>query len=144
MTRLKNAIYGLLTFALLSLATSGCLSVAAQNSVRVDEGITEVYELTGGGTSMAQKWVLPEKRSISRIHIYFDPTEPLRNVTVHARVGEDSWRRVKAITNPVRTSPYVIKTAISTDAIRIILSSSTTLLIRRIELYGTASDTTTE
>ena len=142
MTRLKNAIYGLLTFVLLPLVMIGCLSLAAQNAVRVDAGMVDAYELSDTGRTI-RKWILPERRSISRIHIYFDPTEPLRNVTVYARVGEDNWKVVKAIKTPVRTSPYVIKTALSTDAIRVVLSA-TVGLIERVELYGTPSDKTTE
>ena len=143
MTRLKNSIYSTFAFALLPFVMLGCLSMAAQNTVRVDDGITESYELSESGTSATRKWVLPERRSISRIEIYFDPIEPLRNMTVYARMGEDNWRIVKAIKTPIRTSPYIIQTPLSTDAIRVVLSSSMGM-IDRIALYGAESSTSTE
>ena len=121
----------------------GCLSMVAQNTVRVDSGITESYELSESGTSATRKWILPERRSISRIEIYFDPIEPLRNMTVYARMSEDNWRIVKAIKTPIRTSPYIIQAPLSTDAIRVVLSSSMGM-IDRIVLYGTESSTSTE
>ena len=136
MIRLKNAISNLFGFALFPFVMLGCLSLAAQNTVRVDGGITESYEMSESGTGGIQKWILPERRSISRIEIHFDPIEPLRNMTVYARMGEDNWRIVKAIKTPVRTSPYIIRAPLSTDAIRVVLSSSTGM-IDRLVLYGT-------
>ena len=118
---------------------SGCLSLAAQNIVRVDAGITEVFEMSEIGTGSIQKWELPERRSISRIEVHFDEAEPLRNIKVHARMGEGNWKVVKALTTPVRKSPYTVRTAVSTDAIRILLSSSTGT-IHGITLYGPAPD----
>lgn len=146
MTRLKNSIYSTFAFALLPLVILGCLSMAAQNTVRVDAGMTQTFEMSEGGTGAIQKWVLPERRSISRIEIHFDPIEPLRNMTVYARMGEDNWRVVKAIKTPVRTSPYIIRAPLSTDAIRVVLSSSmgVTGMIDRIVLYGAESNTSTE
>ena len=143
MARLKNSIYSTFTLALLPFVMLGCLSMAAQNTVRVDGGITESYELSESGTSATRKWILPERRSISRIEIYFDPIEPLRNMTVYARMSEDNWRIVKAIKTPIRTSPYIIQAPLSTDAIRVVLSSSMGM-IDRIVLYGTESSTSTE
>jgi hypothetical protein len=143
MARLKNSIYSTFALALLPFVMLGCLSMAAQNTVRVDGGITESYELSESGTSATRKWILPERRSISRIEIYFDPIEPLRNMTVYARMGEDNWRIVKAIKTPIRTSPYIIRAPLSTDAIRVVLSSSMGM-IDRIVLYGTESSTSTE
>ena len=146
MTRLINAIYRTFTLALLPLVMLGCLSIAAQNTVRVDGGMTQTFEMSEGGTGAIQKWILPERRSISRIEIHFDPIEPLRNMTVYARMGEDNWRVVKAIKTPVRTSPYIIRAPLSTDAIRVVLSSSmgVTGMIDRIVLYGAESSTSTE
>ena len=136
MTRLKNSIYSILALALLPFVMLGCLSMAAQNTVRVDGGMTESYEMSESGTGTIQKWILPERRSINRIEIHFDPIEPLRNMTVYARMGEDNWRIVKAIKTPIRTSPYIIRAPLSTDAIRVVLSSSIGM-IDRIALYGT-------
>ena len=146
MTRLINAIYRTFTLALLPLVMLGCLSIAAQNTVRVDGGMTQTFEMSEGGTGAIQKWILPERRSISRIEIHFDPIEPLRNMTVYARMGEDNWRVVKAIKTPVRTSPYIIRAPLSTDAIRVVLSSSmgVTGMIDRIVLYGAESSPSTE
>ena len=143
MTRLKNSIYSPFAFALLPFVMLGCLSMAAQNTVRVDNGMTETFEMSESGTGVIQKWILPERRSISRIEIHFDPIEPLRNMTVYARMGEDNWRIVKAIKTPIRTSPYIIRAPLSTDAIRVVLSSSIGM-IDRIVLYGAESSTSTE
>ncbi len=143
MTRLNNSIHSTFVFVLLPFVMLGCLSIAAQNTVRVDGGMTQTYELSESGTSAIQKWILPERRSISRIEIHFDPIEPLRNMTVYARMGEDNWRIVKAIKTPIRTSPYIIRAPLSTDAIRVVLSSSLGM-IDRIVLYGTESSTSTE
>ncbi len=143
MTRLKNSIYSTFAFALLPFVMLGCLSMAAQNTVRVDNGMTETFEMSESGTGVIQKWILPERRSISRIEIHFDPIEPLRNMTVYARMGEDNWRIVKAIKTPIRTSPYIIRAPLSTDAIRVVLSSSIGM-IDRIVLYGAESSTSTE
>ena len=136
MTRRINSIYSAFAFALLPFVMLGCLSMAAQNTVRVDGGMTESYEMSESGTGTIQKWILPERRSINRIEIHFDPIEPLRNMTVYARMGEDNWRIVKAIKTPIRTSPYIIRAPLSTDAIRVVLSSSIGM-IDRIALYGT-------
>ena len=135
MTRLKNSIYSTFAFVLLPFVMLGCLSIAAQNTVRVDGGMTETFEMSESGTGAIQKWILPERRSISRIEIHFDPIDPLKNMTVYARMGEDNWRIVKAVKTPVRTSPYIIRTPLSTDAIRVVLSSSIGM-IDRIVLYG--------
>ncbi|MCY4571032.1 MAG: hypothetical protein OXD49_22295 [Candidatus Poribacteria bacterium] len=143
MIRLKNSIYSTFAFALLPFVMLGCLSMAAQNTVRVDNGMTETFEMSESGTGVIQKWILPERRSISRIEIHFDPIEPLRNMTVYARMGEDNWRIVKAIKTPIRTSPYIIRAPLSTDAIRVVLSSSIGM-IDRIVLYGAESSTSTE
>ena len=139
MIRLKNSIYSVFVFALLPFATLGCLSMAAQNTVRVDSGMTEAYELSESGTGAIQKWILPERRSISRIEIHFDPIEPLRNMTVYARMGEDNWRIVKAIKTPIRKSPYIIRAPLSTDAIRVVLGSSIGM-IDHIALYGAETE----
>ena len=139
MTHLNN----LFTFILLPFVIIGCLSLAAQNTVRVDGGMTEAFEMSESGTGAIQKWILPERRSISRIEIHFDPIEPLRNMTVYARMGEDNWRIVKAIKTPIRTSPYIIRAPLFTDAIRVVLSSSTGM-IDQIALYGTESSPSIE
>ena len=141
MIRLKNSIYSAFVSALLPFMMLGCLSVAAQNTVRVDSGMTESYELSESGTGAIQKWILPERRSISRIEFHFDPIEPLRNMTVYARMGADNWRIVKAIKTPIRKSPYIIRAPLSTDAIRVVLGSSIGM-IDHIALYG--SETKTE
>ncbi len=133
----------LIATPLLLFIMLGCLSMAAQNTVRVDSGITESYEISERGKATNQKWVLPERRSISRIEIHFDPIEPLKNMTVYARMGEDKWRIVKAIKTPVRTSPYIIRAPLFTDAIRVVLSSSTGM-IDRIVLYGAEANTPTD
>ena len=142
MIRIKNSIYNTFASALLPFVMLGCLSMAAQNTVRVDSGMTQTFEMSEGGTGAIQKWILPERRSISRIEIHFDPIEPLRNMTVYAQMGEGNWRVVKAIKTPVRTSPYIIRTPLSTDAIRVLLSSSmgVTGMIDRIVLYGAESN----
>ena len=80
------------------------------------------------------------KTSISRIEIHFDPIEPLRNMTVYARMGEDNWRIVKAIKTPIRKSPYIIRAPLSTDAIRVVLGSSIGM-IDHIALYGAETKT---
>ena len=146
MTRLTNSIYRTFILALLPFMIVGCLSIAAQNTVRVDGGMTQTFEMSETGTGAIQKWVLPERRSISRIEIHFDPIEPLRNMTVYAQMGEGNWRVVKAIKTPVRTSPYIIRTPLSTDAIRVVLSSSmgVTGMIDRIVLYGAEANTSTQ
>lgn len=146
MTHLKNPIYSTFAFTLLPFVMLGCLSMAAQNTVRVDGGMRQEFEMSESGTGTIQRWILPERRSISRIEIHFDPIEPLRNMTVYARMGENNWRVVKAIKTPVRTSPYIIRTPLSTDAIRVMMSSSiaVTGMIDRIVLYGAASNTSTE
>ena len=143
MTRHIHAIYSTFAFALLPFVMIGCLSMAAQNTVRVDGGMTETFEMSESGTGAIQKWILPERRSISRIEIHFDPIDPLKNMTVYARMGEDNWRVVKAIKTPVRTSPYIIRTPLSTDAIRIVLSSSIGM-IDRIVLYGAETNPSIE
>ena len=143
MARLKNSIYSTFAFVLLPFVMLGCLSIAAQNTVRVDGGMTETFEMSESGTGAIQKWILPERRSISRIEIHFDPIDPLKNMTVYARMGEDNWRIVKAIKTPVRTSPYIIRAPLSTDAIRVVLSSSIGM-IDRIVLYGAESSKSTE
>ncbi len=143
MTRLKNSIYSTFAFVLLPFVMLGCLSIAAQNTVRVDGGMTETFEMSESGTGAIQKWILPERRSISRIEIHFDPIDPLKNMTVYARMGEDNWRIVKAVKTPVRTSPYIIRAPLSTDAIRVVLSSSIGM-IDRIVLYGAESSKSTE
>ena len=143
MTRLTNSIYRTFTLTLLPFVILGCLSLAAQNTVRVDAGMTETFEMSESGTGAIQKWILPERRSISRIEIHFDPIDPLKNMTVYARMGEDNWRVVKAIKTPIRTSPYIIRAPLSTDAIRIVLTSSIGM-IDRIVLYGAESKTSTE
>ena len=143
MTRLTNPIYRIFTLTLLPFVMLGCLSIAAQNTVRVDGGMTETFEMSESGTGAIQKWILPERRSISRIEIHFDPIDPLKNMTVYARMGEDNWRVVKAVKTPIRTSPYIIRAPLSTDAIRVVLSSSIGM-IDRIVLYGAESSTSTE
>ncbi|MCE2416045.1 hypothetical protein J4G07_18840 [Candidatus Poribacteria bacterium] len=143
MTRLRNLIYSTFVFALLPFVMLGCLSMAAQNTVRVDGGMTETFEMSESGTGAIQKWILPERRSISRIEIHFDPIDPLKNMTVYARMGENNWRVVKAIKTPIRTSPYIIRAPLSTDAIRVVLSSSIGM-IDRIVLYGAESSKSTE
>ena len=143
MTRLRNLIYSTFVFALLPFVMLGCLSMAAQNTVRVDAGMTETFEMSESGTGAIQKWILPERRSISRIEIHFDPIDPLKNMTVYARMGENNWRVVKAIKTPIRTSPYIIRAPLSTDAIRVVLSSSIGM-IDRIVLYGAESSKSTE
>ena len=143
MTPFKNPIYSAFVFALLPFVMFGCLSMAAQNTVRVDGGMTETFEMSESGTGAIQKWILPERRSISRIEIHFDPIDPLKNMTVYARMGEDNWRVVKAVKTPIRTSPYIIRAPLSTDAIRVVLSSSIGM-IDRIVLYGAESSKSTE
>ena len=143
MTSEKKWVYTALVFAAFPLAILGCLSLAAQHTVRVDAGMTETYEMSESGLGAIQKWVLPERRSISRIEIYFDPIEPLRNMTVYARMSEDNWRIVKAVKTPVRKSPYIIRAPLVTDAIRIVLSSSMGR-IDRVHLYGSTPETSSE
>lgn len=139
MTFARKLTYLASLFALSALANLGCLSVATQNTVRVDEGITEVYEVSESGLGSIQKWILPERRTINRIEIYFDPIEPLKNMTVYARMGEDKWRIVKAFKTPIRKSPYIIRTPLVTDAIRIVLSSSMGS-VDQLRLYGSTSE----
>ena len=143
MTSAKQRTYIASLFALSALVSLGCLSVATQNTVRVDSGITEVYEMSESGLGSIQKWVLPEKRAISRIEIYFDPIEPLRNMTVYARMGEDNWRIVQAVKTPIRKSPYIIRTPLVTDAIRVVLSSSMGR-VDQVHLYGSTPKVASE
>ena len=143
MTSEKKIPYIAFVFAFLPFAILGCLSLAAQSTVRVDNGIMEVYEISESGLGTIQKWILPERRSISRIEIYFDPIEPLKNMTVYSRIGEDRWRIVKAVKTPVRKSPYIIRTPLVTDAIRIVLSSSMGY-IDQIHLYGSTPKASSE
>ena len=138
--KISNLVF---VFALFPFTCLGCLSVATQNIVRVDGGMTEVYELSESGLGSIQKWILPERRAISRIEIYFDPIEPLKNMTVYARMGEDKWRIVKAFKTPIRKSPHIIRTPLVTDAIRIVMSSSMGS-IDQIHLYGSAAATASE
>lgn len=140
MTSQKQIAYTVFSFLLLPFVTLGCLSLAAQNIVRVDDGIRESYEISESGMGSMQKWVLPERRAINRIEIHFDPIEPLRNMTVYARMGEDNWRVVKAIKTPVRKSPYIIRAPLVTDAIRVVLSSSMGR-IDEVHLYGSTTET---
>ena len=139
----KKITYTAFLFALLPFVVLGCLSLAAQNTVRVDNGIAESYEISESGLGTIQRWILPERRAINRIEIHFDPIEPLRNMTVYARMGEDNWRIVKAIKTPVRKSPYIIRTPLVTDAIRIVVSSSMGR-IDEIHLYGSTPETSSE
>ena len=90
MTSEKKNPYIAFVFALFPFVILGCLSLAAQTTVRVDGGVTEAYETSESGLGSIQKWILPERRAINRIEIYFDPIEPLRNMTVYARMGEDN------------------------------------------------------
>ena len=135
--------YTTFLFALFPFVMLGCLSLAAQNTVRVDNGITESYEISESGLGTIQKWILPERRAINRVEIHFDPIEPLRNMTVYARMSEDNWRVVKAVKTPVRKSPYIIRTPLVTDAIRVVLSSSMGR-IDAVHLYGSTSETSSE
>ena len=118
------AIVGLCLIS--GVVLSGCLAAAlgTSNSVRVDGGMKYEYEAAerGGAT---HRWSLPEKRSINRIEIYFDTFEPLKNFIVYAQLGKDNWRVVKEVKTPAKTSPFTISTALSTDAIRIVHSSTT-------------------
>ncbi len=139
----KKITYTPFLFALLPFVVLGCLSLAAQNTVRVDNGIAESYEISESGLGTIQRWILPERRAINRIEIHFDPIEPLRNMTVYARMGEDNWRIVKAIKTPVRKSPYIIRTPLVTDAIRVVVSSSMGR-IDAIHLYGSTPETSSE
>ena len=139
----KKITYTAFLFALFPFVLIGCLSVATQNTVRVDNGIMEVYEISETGLGSIQKWILPERRAINRIEIHFDPIEPLRNMTVYARMGEDNWRVVKAVKTPVRKSPYIIRTPLVTDAIRVVLSSSMGR-IDEVHLYGSAAKGSSE
>ena len=143
MTSQKKITYTTFLFALFPFVMLGCLSLAAQNTVRVDNGITESYEISESGLGTIQKWILPERRAINRIEIHFDPIEPLRNMTVYARMGEDNWRVVKAVKTPVRKSPYIIRTPLVTDSIRVVLSSSMGR-IDEVHLYGSAPKTSSE
>ena len=136
----KKIISIVFASVLFTFTALGCLPVATQNTVRVDSGLTEVYEPSESGYGSIQKWILPERRAINRIEIYFDPIEPLRNMTVYARMGEDEWRVVKAVKTPVRKSPYILRAPLVTDAIRIVLSSSLGR-IDRLHLYGSAAET---
>lgn len=124
-------------FCLISgLVLNGCLAaLGTSNSVRVDGGMKYEYEAAerGGAT---HRWSLPEKRSINRIEIYFDEFEPLKNFIVYAQLGKNNWRVVKEVKTPAKTSPFTVSTALSTDAIRIV-HSSTTGRIQEIALYGT-------
>ena len=143
MTSQQQITHTTFLFLLLPFVILGCLSLAAQNIVRVDNGIKESYELSESGMGSMQKWVLPERRAINRIEIHFDPIEPLRNMTVYARMGEDNWRVVTAIKTPVRKSPYIIRTPLVTDAIRVVMSSSMGR-IDRLHLYGSTPKTLSE
>ena len=143
MTPQKKLVYTALVLASLPIAILGCLSLAAQNTVRVDAGLTESFEMSESGLGSIQRWILPERRSISRIEIYFDPIEPLKNMTVYARMSEDNWRIVKAVKTPVRKSPYIIRSPLVTDAIRVVLSSSMGR-IDRVILYGSAPKASSE
>jgi len=130
-------------FALFACTILGCLPVATENIVRVDGGITEIYEISESGLGSIQKWILPERRAVSRIEIYFDPIEPLKNMTVYARMGEDKWRIVKTFKTPIRKSPHIIRTPLVTDGIRIVMSSSMGS-IDQIRIYGSAPETASE
>ena len=143
MTSEKKIPYIAFVFALFPFAFLGCLSLAAQNAVRVDSGIMEVYEISESGLGTIQKWILPERRAISRIEIHFDPIEPLKNMTVYARIGEDRWRIIKAVKTPVRKSPYIIRAPLVTDAIRIVLSSSMGS-VDKVHLYGSKAKASSE
>lgn len=143
MTSQKKIPNTAFVFVLFSFTILGCLPVATQNTVRVDGGITEAYEISESGLGSIQKWILPERRAINRIEIYFDPIEPLKNMTVYARMGEDKWRIVKSFKTPIRKSPHIIRTPLVTDAIRIVLSSSMGN-IDEIRLYGSAPETSSE
>lgn len=143
MTLQMKITCSIITFALCPLVILGCLSMAAQSTVRVDSGIKEVYEMSENFGTI-QKWILPERRAISRIEIYFDPIEPLKNLTVYARIGEDRWRIVKAVKTPIRKSPYIIRAPLVTDAIRITLSSSMGSVVDQVHLYGAEAKTSSE
>ena len=122
-----------------SIMLIGCLSAITSGTmpVRVDEGMKYEPKINQESGRVTHKWVLPERRSINRIEIHFDPIEPLKNLTVYAQYGEKNWRAIKEVKTPIRTSPYVIRYVLSTDAIRI---TQETIFggIRTIELYGTA------
>ena len=143
MTSQKQITYTTFLLALLPFVMLGCLSLAVQNTVRVDNGITESYEISESGLGSIQKWILPERRAINRIEIHFDPIEPLRNMTVYARMSEDNWRVVKAVKTPVRKSPYIIRAPLVTDAIRVVLSSSMGR-IDEVHLYGSTTEASSE
>ena len=82
--------------------------MATQNIARVDGGITEVYEISESGLGNNSGSGYYQKDALSvEIEIYFDPIEPLKNMTVYARMGEDNWRIVKAFKTPIRKiAPY--------------------------------------
>lgn len=117
--------------------------MAAQSTVRMDSDMTESYEISERDMGIIQKWLLPQKRAVNRIEIYFNPIAPLHNMTVYARIGEKNWRVVKAIKTPVRKSPYIIRAPLFTDGIRVVLSSSIAM-VERIVLYGSEAKASPE
>jgi hypothetical protein len=124
-------------FLISGLLLTGCLAGAA-NTVRVDGGMKYELQQSESARGLIHIWRLPERRSISRIEVYFDPFEPLKNFTVYAEMGKDNWRVIKEVKTPAKTSPYLIRTAVSTDAIRIV---QTSLIgnVKEIALYGADS-----
>lgn len=131
-----------ITFASLFLVSSitlvGCLAAGPSHVVRINARMEYVPSASGlvGSGGAIYKWVLPERRTINRIEISFDPVEPLKNFTVYSQHGKDNWRVVKEVRTVVRTSPYIIRTAVSTDIIRIVQSSQG--YIQAVALYGPA------
>lgn len=126
-------------FLIGSITLVGCLAAGTSNAVRINANME--YVRSGVGSGAINKWVLPERRRISRIEIFFDPLEPLKGFTVYSQHGKDNWRVVKEVKTPARTSPYIIRTAVSTDAIRIV-QSSTQGYIQEVALYGPAPKNT--
>ncbi len=143
--RCEKKLFHIVVFvcALFLSSNLSCLPVVTQSSVRVDDGMREIYEISESGLGSIYKWVLPEKRTISRIEIYFDSIEPLKNMTVYARMGEGRWRVVKTFKTPIRQSPYSIRTLLVTDAIRIVLSSALGN-IDQMRLYGSSPGRSSE
>ena len=125
-------------FLISSLTLVGCLAAGTSNVVRINADME--YVSSGTISSTIYKWVLPERRTISRIEISFDPIEPLKRFTVYSQHGRDNWRVVKEVKTPPKTSPHIIRTAVSTDAIRIVQSAQG--YIKEVALYGPESKQT--
>ena len=110
----------------------------SQGLVRVDEGMQHTTRTTARA-GVIHQYLLPEKRFVGKILIY--TTGEVKQFDVFAQHGKDYWKSIRRVKAGV-SSPIEIRTAVSTDGIRILQLTSLRGEIQQVELYGTLSSET--